>query len=367
MDKRTYTCPAGCPGCYYPQQSYKSVLVRKHEKTSLIFSKAGLKTEEPEPALPENRLNYRRKAVLHTEYRDGKWQFGLMKSDEVLDIGSCAIQSNIINNSVSVLKKHLPAGNDLPLRYYVHSGQQMTLVFKTNKKVDLSWMNAGCIKELLSAGTEGLWVHYNASAGRRIFLKDILEFVRGKKYSVDENGLKYGPLSFTQQIHSLSNAALDIVGEFFINDKISDIVIDLYSGIGAGLKKFRSSGFKCMGVELSGEAVEMAMQNNPDITILRGKCHQRIPQISEFLEKEERDSGRWNLYVNPPRTGLDSELMKWICKTRPERIAYLSCSPHTLSRDLVILMGYDYKVKRLKPFDFFPYTRHIETLALLGR
>ncbi len=367
MAEKTYTCPAGCPGCYYPQQSYESVLAGKQEKTSLIFSKTGLIAEETEQAPPENRLNYRRKAVLHTEFRDSKWQFGLMKNDEVLDIGNCAIHSNIINNSVDVLKKHLPAVNDLPLRYYVHSGQQATLVFKTKGKVDLSWMNADCVKELETAGIEGFWVHYNASAGRRIFLKDILEFVWGKKLSEDENGLKYGPLSFTQQIHSLSNTALDIANDFFYNNKISDTLIDLYSGTGAGLKKFRSSGFICMGVELSGEAVEMAILNNPGVKILRGKCHQRIPQVSEFLGEDKLDSGKWNLYVNPPRTGLDAELMKWICKTKPERIAYLSCSPHTLARDLTILMSYDYKVNRLKPFDFFPYTRHVETLALMGR
>lgn len=367
MPDKTDKCPAGCPGCYYPQQSYGSVLAQKQEKTSLIFSKTGILPEETEQAPPENRHNYRRKAVLHTEFRDGKWQFGLMKNDEVLDIGNCTIQSNIINNSADVLKKHLPAGNDLPLRYYVHSGQQMTLVFKTNRKVDLSWMDANCVKELQSAGIEGFWVHYNASAGRRIFLKDILEFVWGKKKSEDENGLKYGPLSFTQQIQALSNKALDIADDFFSNDRISDTIIDLYSGTGTGLKKFTSSDFDCIGVELSGEAVEMAILNNPGVTILRGKCHQRIPQISEFLGEEKLESGKWNLYVNPPRTGLDTDLMKWICKTRPEKIAYLSCSPHTLARDLTMLMSSDYNVKRLKPFDFFPYTRHVETLALLGR
>jgi 23S rRNA (uracil1939-C5)-methyltransferase len=74
------------------------------------------------------------------------------------------------------------------------------------------------------------------------------------------------------------------------------------------------------------------------------------------------------LYVNPPRTGLESEVLGWaVNEFRPERLAYLSCSAGTLSRDLSGLAGAGYAVEALHPYDFFPQTHHVETLALLRR
>ena len=52
---------------------------------------------------------------------------------------------------------------------------------------------------------------------------------------------------------------------------------------------------------------------------------------------------------------------------RPERIAYLSCSAGTLSRNLAVLTESGYGVERITPYDFFPGTRHVETLVSLRR
>jgi len=367
MDITPNTCPAGCPGCYLPKQDYDITVENKYNRALLIFTKSCLIPSEF--VLPgfESRTNYRRKVTMHTEFRNGKWHFGLMKNDEVLDIGNCAIQSNEVNRSVEVFKKYLPATAAFPLKYYVHSGNQIALVLKTKVKQDFRWANADFTKDIAEAGAEGLWIHYNASAGRRIYLKDKLDLLWGKPVSVDENGMHYGPLSFTQQIRGLAARTIDMALQFFNENKISDTIIDLYSGSGYGINAFVKAGYNCMGVELSGEAVRMAEKNNPGVLVLRGKCHQRIPQIEDFLSDKNVKQGKWNLYVNPPRTGLDNNLMKWICKSRPEKIAYLSCSPHTLARDLSLLLKYNYKVTALIPLDFFPHTRHVETLALISR
>jgi len=50
----------------------------------------------------------------------------------------------------------------------------------------------------------------------------------------------------------------------------------------------------------------------------------------------------------------------------PERIAYISCNPTTLARDLKDLKG-SYRAKEIVPFDFFPHTAHFEVLTLLER
>ncbi len=98
--------------------------------------------------------------------------------------------------------------------------------------------------------------------------------------------------------------------------------------------------------------------------MLRGPCAQRLPQIREWVAA----SGERLLYVNPPRSGLEPAVLDWICEDyRPRRMAYLSCSAGTLSRDLQRLCAAGYGVERLQPYDFFPQTWHVECLAMLRR
>jgi len=47
------------------------------------------------------------------------------------------------------------------------------------------------------------------------------------------------------------------------------------------------------------------------------------------------------------------------------RLAYLSCSAGTLARDLSVLEAAGYRVTGIEPYDFFPLTHHVETLARL--
>jgi tRNA/tmRNA/rRNA uracil-C5-methylase (TrmA/RlmC/RlmD family) len=80
------------------------------------------------------------------------------------------------------------------------------------------------------------------------------------------------------------------------------------------------------------------------------------------------DPDRRQLYVNPPRTGIEPEVLEWIADGfRPSRIACLSCNAVSLKRDLARITAGGYAVEKIIPFDFFPETRYLEMLALLTR
>ena len=49
-----------------------------------------------------------------------------------------------------------------------------------------------------------------------------------------------------------------------------------------------------------------------------------------------------------------------------ETILYLSCNPEALSRDLKAFIDEGWIIERIIPFDFFPKTRHVETLVVIG-
>ncbi len=100
--------------------------------------------------------------------------------------------------------------------------------------------------------------------------------------------------------------------------------------------------------------------------MLRGTCGQRLPQVREWWGAA--GSGARVCYVNPPRSGLEADVLDAIAnELRPDRLAYLSCSAGTLGRDLTALEHAGYAVDAIVPFDFFPGTHHVECLALVAR
>ena len=73
------------------------------------------------------------------------------------------------------------------------------------------------------------------------------------------------------------------------------------------------------------------------------------------------------IVLNPPRAGAGTGVCAAIVQMRPRLLAYLSCNPATLARDLAILTGNGsgLTVESLQPFDMLPHTSHVETLAIL--
>jgi 23S rRNA (uracil1939-C5)-methyltransferase len=57
--------------------------------------------------------------------------------------------------------------------------------------------------------------------------------------------------------------------------------------------------------------------------------------------------------------------MAAVCFLQPPRIIYISCEPTTLARDLDKLTENHYRVIALQPFDMFPQTEDVETVALI--
>jgi 23S rRNA (uracil1939-C5)-methyltransferase len=70
--------------------------------------------------------------------------------------------------------------------------------------------------------------------------------------------------------------------------------------------------------------------------------------------------------LNPPRKGCSPEVLAAVARLRPKALAYLSCEPRTLARDLAVLVQAGAQVVNVTPFDMMPHTPHVETLVLVG-
>ncbi len=70
--------------------------------------------------------------------------------------------------------------------------------------------------------------------------------------------------------------------------------------------------------------------------------------------------------IDPPRAGLSPQALDTMVRAKEfAHLFYLSCDPKALARDLDGFIAGGWEVRKIIPFDFFPKTRHVETLALL--
>ena len=356
-------CQARCPGCRHRTLSAHESEARKLEWLETRLAPWADRLG-PVQSLPEDqRLGYRRRVCLAAEPLPGGpgWRFGMWvrspsaearRARELIAIPDCPVHAASVRRVLAVLSEHLPAS--LPLAFYVQSGAQATLVVR-ERAPSHDWCTPVLGERLQECGLEALWLHPNPCTGRRLFGKLPWELIWGQARSRDEHGMLYGPACFQQQVPQLYARALDEAEGFLLP---SERVVDLYCGLGASLSRWTRAGAQALGVELGAEAVECARQNAPGALLLRGTCAQRLPQLDAWLQ------GPWTLYANPPRLGLEEEILDWVLRRQPQRIAYMSCSAGTLRRDLELLLP-SYAVETLTPYDFFPLTNHVEVVALL--
>ncbi|MDU6791908.1 MAG: 23S rRNA (uracil-5-)-methyltransferase RumA, partial [Anaerococcus sp.] len=83
----------------------------------------------------------------------------------------------------------------------------------------------------------------------------------------------------------------------------------------------------------------------------------------KFIKKEKIDA----IVVDPPRAGLDKEIIKTIAKTKINKIVYISCNPQTLARDIKRFQNQGYKLEKIKGCDMFSETMHVESVVLMSR
>lgn len=355
-------CEPACHGCRHRQLGVAASLAQKGAYLARALSPWADRIAPVASPPAAERLGYRDRVTLTARWTaEAGWRFGLMRRDELIAIHDCPVHGVLVRSLVHHLARSLPPPDVLPVAYLHVAGAQATLIVKS-RGADAAALEATI--EGLPAGIEGFWLHFHPSAGRRLFARSGWQLLCGRDESVGPGGLLHGPTAFLQALPRLHDQSLGDAIEH-VRPGPGTYVLDLYCGLGASLRAWTAAGSPALGVELSGEAVDLASRNAPAAVVLRGTCVQRLPQVREWWQGQV---GIGTAYVNPPRSGLEIEVVEALARElRPLRIAYLSCSAGTLARDLGELEQAGYAVAAIRPYDFFPLTHHVEALALLGR
>jgi tRNA/tmRNA/rRNA uracil-C5-methylase (TrmA/RlmC/RlmD family) len=151
-----------------------------------------------------------------------------------------------------------------------------------------------------------------------------------------------------------------------------EVAVDLYCGAGlfAGVlgESVGSDGL-VVGIESEAQAVKDArfnLRDLPHVSIERGEVEKVLDEI-QFGRGKTKLNRADLVVLDPPRTGAGPDVVKRIAELAGRRIAYVSCDPATLSRDLALFSEQGWALSGLRAFDAFPMTQHVELLATLIR
>ena len=160
--------------------------------------------------------------------------------------------------------------------------------------------------------------------------------------------------------------------------------LDLYSGGGMLTAMLAKKCGLAYGVEIVEEASrcadELKAANGLEEKMFNicGKVEENIDKVFSLTRGKRRI-----IVCDPPRKGMERSVVKAIAQSGADKIILVSCNPSTLARDLGLLMGTledingalfkmggengIYKIESITPFDMFPQTKHVETLAVLSK
>jgi len=171
------------------------------------------------------------------------------------------------------------------------------------------------------------------------------------------------------QVHPGAASALAAAVLGALAPQPGDVALDLYCGAGlfAGvLAEAVGPDGTVIGIEADTSAVRDARHNlrsTPWARVHKGDAATMLARYGV--------SGASLAVLDPPRTGAARQVVELLAAAGTDatlsRIAYVSCDPPTLARDLAIFGEHGWDLAALRAFDAFPMTHHVECLATLTR
>jgi tRNA/tmRNA/rRNA uracil-C5-methylase (TrmA/RlmC/RlmD family) len=139
------------------------------------------------------------------------------------------------------------------------------------------------------------------------------------------------------------------------------VAVDLYAGVGLFGLWLASRGASVTLVE--GDPVS-AGDLETNAAVVANRVETRHESVERYLQIARPWSRDTTVIVDPPRTGLSTDVRTALISRRPSRLVYVSCDVATLARDARALFGAGYTLGQIRGFDLFPATAHVETVAV---
>jgi len=292
------------------------------------------------------------------------------RREAVCNIDECFLQPEIVHQTVVVIKR-AAAEQGLPFYdYFARQGLLRSVQLRTTTTGQLLvWLVCAVDDERILPFFQYLqkllpgidsWF-YSIDRGEP-------QYVVGEHYLTERSGdltFRYSASAFYQPNPLQAERLFGQVREYAALEGY-ELVYDLYTGIGTLACHVASYACMVIGIEGNASAIADAQYNAsannlPNTRFLVGDI------LHTFKDDFIAAHGHPDVVIlDPPRSGTLIEIKKTILRTAPQKVVYVSCNPVSLAFDLKQLCE-GYRVTAIQPFDMFPHTHHVETVALLER
>ena len=213
---------------------------------------------------------------------------------------------------------------------------------------------------------KSVYLNINNEDTHEIFGKE-MKHIAGEKFISDELGrfkFNLSPRAF-YQLNPEQTIKLYNQVKYAAALKGNEKVVDAYCGVGTIGQWVEDKASEVRGVDITRQAIADAKENAKlngltNTYYAVGKAEQIVPKWANEGFKPDV------VIVDPPRTGLGTELIEMLKRVQPKTIVYVSCNPSTLAKNLKELTK-KYRVDYIQPVDMFPQTSHVEAVVRLVR
>lgn len=361
--RRAPRCPyyEACGGCQLQHLEYRrQVSVKKKILREILGRElAGFFIPELE-FISGNEFSYRRNARFQVgDPKQPILGFYRAKSRDVVDVEFCSLLSDPLNEALGRLR-----ASSLLADYRLKEVAGVRAVYSQDEQ--------GILFAVLARGKprgeEPQSLAYYWDNTNRIEARlpvdiheepGVFDVVAGYRFKIH-------PLSFFQSNIFLTEKLIRSVLDVALGCERRDLAVELFSGCGLFTLPLSTRFDRVVAVEQDRRS-HMDAVLNASINDIRG-VEWKHSRVESWVRQwpHQRPAPDF-LLLDPPREGLSKTVSRWVLETRPARIAYVSCSPPTLARDLKRwLTGGEYCLESVIGIDLFPQTFHIEVLATLA-
>lgn len=372
-----------CGGCNLRHIKYtETLMIKQNAVQSLVNKTLKNKIQVQNTVGMENPFHYRNKAQYPLGInKDEQPVIGVFanRTHEVIPMERCLIQNPnseqiakyivefIKRKNISIYNEKTGKGlfRHIVIKVGVKTNQIMCILVINGKSIpDESQL----IKDLLIKFPQVKTIVKNINMkNTNVILGQENVNIYGNGYIEDKLGeytFKISPLSF-YQVNPIQAERLYNLGVQMAQISKEDTVFDLYCGIGTISLFMAKFAKKVYGIEIIKEAVDVAKEN----ALINGINNTEFyaGDVEVVLDDliNNKDIKADIVMFDPPRKGLDKNSISNILKIKPKKIIYISCNPSTLVRDLAEFEE-QYDIKTIIPVDMFPWTSHVECVAVMG-
>lgn len=355
-----------CGGCQYQHIRYEDQLEAKREILRENLARlGGIEWNGPITLHASPPFGYRNRAQWKVRPLENSQDGGATNSraqaigyfragsNDLCAVEQCALLAPPLASALDALRKELALGT-LPAtirQIEAFAGPEGSLLLNVSFPTLPASAGRVCrqLRNLLPAASSVLLLE---TAGEQMEL-DGQGYLN---YPVGAVRYQVGHMSFFQ----VNRFLVEEMAQAVTNRAAGRLALDLFAGVGLFSVALGGKFERVVAVEADPAASRDLEENmraanvagqaiNSDAGTFLGNC------------KEQPDL----VILDPPRAGVEAEILRSIASLHPQQVIYMSCDPATLARDLKIMNEAGYRIDTLDLFDVFPQTFHIETMVRL--